>query len=270
MTKMLHLGAMVLVAALAGRDATAADGDKTARLDALYEQYWEEYLELNPVAATFLGDPRYNDRLPNTLSEDYRRRRHDFNQRWLETVEAIGPEGLGEQDLISYRMFVRDAKQALESEKFPDWLLPVNQFRNLAGLMAQFGSGTGAQPFRSPDDYEDWRQRASRVPVLFDQAIANMRLGVERGIVQPEALMGNVVSQLDALIRDDAEETLFWKPVENMPASFSAEDRERITAGYRALIERELMPAYRKLRDYVAREYLPRTRETSEIGRAHV
>ena len=79
--------------------APAAAADKTAQLDALYAQYWEEYLELNPLAATFQGDTRYNDRLPNTLSEEYRRKTHDFNARWLKQIESIGAEGLDGQAL---------------------------------------------------------------------------------------------------------------------------------------------------------------------------
>src|SRR5688572_6367101 len=279
----IPLLAFALAAALAGREGSlpssataqagatpaaspAAQGEKASRLEALYAQYWEEHLELNPIAATFQGDPRYNDRLPNFLSGEYRRKTHDFNARWLQKVESVGSAGLGEEDLISYEIFVRDAKQELESEKFPGWLLPVNQFRNLASLMAQFGSGTSAQPFKTVDDYDDWRKRASQVPVLFDQAIANMKQGIERGVVQPRALMGNVVSQLEALIKDRPEDTLFWKPVESMPESFSAAERERISAAYRAMIGQELMPAYRELREYVSADYMPKTRETSGWG----
>jgi uncharacterized protein (DUF885 family) len=253
-------------AEVASAATTKTEGGKAARLDALYAQYWEEYLELNPVAATFQGDPRYNDRLPNFLSEDYRRKTHDFNTRWLERVEAIGPEGLEEKDLISYRIFVRDAKEELAAEEFPDWMLPIDQFRNLAGLTAQFGSGTSAQPFKTVDDYDDWRKRASQVPVLFDQAIANMKQGIVAGVVQPTALMDNVVSQLDELIKDKPEDTLFWMPIAKMPASFAKQDRERLAADYRTMIEQELMPAYRELRQYVAEAYLAKTRKTSGLA----
>lgn len=277
----IHLQALLLTVALAGnaislsRAVAQADADlaasatqarKAERLDSLYARFYEEYLELNPLAATLRGDPRYNHRLPNLLSEDYRRKSHDFYARWLKTVKAIGPEGLEDQDRISYQIFVRDAEQELASEKYPDWQLPMNQFRNLAVRMAQLGSGTNAQPFKTVKDYDDWRKRASRVPVLFDQAIANMKQGIANGIVQPKSLIDNVVTQLDALIKDKPEDTLFWKPIEDMPESFSAADRERLTAEYRSLIANELMPAYRKLREYVASEYMPRTRATSGLG----
>ena len=240
--------------------------DKARRLEALYAEYWEELLELNPLQATFQGDPRYNDRLPNFLSEDYRDRSDAFTREWLEKIEAVGPEGLQGQALLSYEIFVRDARNSLEGTQFPGWMQPLNQFYNFASTAVQLGSGTSAQPFKTVDDYDDWRKRASQVPVIFDQAIANMRIGMREGVVQPTALMEKVLPQLDAIIKDSAEDTLFWMPVKNMPDDIPAAERERITAEYRAMIEGELMPAYRELRAFVADEYMPATRDSSGMA----
>ncbi|MGY0798980.1 DUF885 domain-containing protein [Lysobacter sp. A286] len=236
--------------------------DKAAELKEMYAQYWEEYLKLNPLAATFQGDPRYNDQMPNYLSEQYRQKSHDFTQRWLDKVEAIGSDGLEGQALLSYEIFVEDAEDELASEQFPGWMQPINQFYNLASMAVQLGSGTSAQPFKTVEDYAAWRKRASQTPVLFDQAIANMKLGVEAGVVQPKVLMDNVVDQLDALIKDKPEETLFWKPIESMPESFPEADKERIAAEYRKMIDTELMPAYRELREYIANDYMSHARDT--------
>ncbi|MDQ3618076.1 MAG: DUF885 family protein [Pseudomonadota bacterium] len=256
----------------ASSSSAGADGssqvasEKTQRLDALYARYWEEMLALNPLAATFQGDPRYNDQLPNFLSAEYREKSRAFTRRWLETIEGVGDQGLEGQDLLSYQIFVRDAKNTLEGEQFPGWQQPVNQFYNFASTAVQLGSGTGAQPFKTVQDYDNWRKRASQVPVLFDQAIANSRIGMKNGVVQPRALMEKVIPQLDALIKDKPEDTLFWKPVSDMPESFPDADRQRITAEYRAMIKDELMPAYRGMRAFVANDYMPATRDTSGMG----
>jgi uncharacterized protein (DUF885 family) len=241
-------------------------GDKAATLDRLYEQFWQEGLELNPLQATFQGDARYNDELPNFLSADYRKRSHAFTTRWLKKVQALGPAGLDGEDLISYEIFVHDAQFALQGEQFPGWMLPVNQFSNLANLAATLGSGNGAQPFRTVQDYDNWHERASGLPAIFDQAIANMREGVAKGVVQPRALMDKVVPQLDALIRDKPEDTLFWMPIKTMPPSFAEADKARITQDYREMIAERLMPAYRRLRDYIANDYMAHTRASVGIG----
>ena len=271
-----RLLALALAVALAGCSATGSEPAATAigaeeasttaaRLDALYARYWEERLELNPLAATFQGDPRYNDRLPNFLSPDYRDQSREFTERWLREVESVGSEGLQGQDLLSYEIFTSDLRHELEGEKFPGWMQPVNQFYNIASTIVQLGSGTGAQPFKTVEDYDNWHARASQVPVLFDQAIANMRQGVEAGVVQPRALMEKVLPQLDAIIKPRAEDTLFWRPVEAMPEGIDAASRKRITTEYRELIEQQLMPAYRELRDYIAQEYMPHARDTAGL-----
>ena len=245
--------------------ATATQGAKATRLNAMYEQYWEELLKLNPLQATFQGDARYNDQLPNTMSAQYRQQMHEFNTRWLKQVKDVGSDGLTGQELLSYDIFVRDREDSLEAEKFPTWQQPINQFYNFAATFVQLGSGTGAQPFKTVKDYDNWLKRAAQAPVLFDQAIANSREGVNDGVVQPRALMVKVIPQLDALIKDKAEDTLFWGPVKNFPADFSDADKKRLTAQYRKLIETQLMPAYRELRTFVAEEYLPKTRATSGL-----
>jgi uncharacterized protein (DUF885 family) len=240
----------------------ATQESKAQRLNALYDQYWEELLRLNPLQATFQGDPRYNDQLPDFGSKAFRDQGRAFTERWLKTIESVGPGGLTGQDLLSYEIFVRDAKNSLESERFPGWMMPVNQMGSIPTMAVQLGSGTGAQPFKTVKDYENWLARGTKLPQLIDTSIANMREGMKAGVVQPRALMVKVVPQLDALIKDKAEQTLFWGPVASMPKDFSEADRTRLTAAYRDMIEKQVMPSYRKLRSFIKDEYLPATRDT--------
>jgi uncharacterized protein (DUF885 family) len=85
---------------------------------------------------------------------------------------------------------------------------------------------------------------------------------MKAGVVQPKALMMKVLPQFDALIKDKPEETLFWGPITNMPKDFSAADKERLTAAYRDMIGQQLMPAFRKMRGFIADEYMAKTRST--------
>lgn len=255
-----------------GSDATAnttpaSTGTSTAQqLDELYAQYWQAALERNPLRATFIGDARYNDRLPNTLSPEYRDASKAFAARWLERAKAIDHSALDARQRVSYDVFVNNLAEEIEGYAFRDDLLPLNQFRNMAGTFALLGAGTGAQPFRSVRDYDNWLARGGQIPALFDQVIANLREGVTQGLVQPRVLIEKTIPQLDALINDDPEQTVFWQPITNLPADFAETDRARLRDAYRALISDTLMPAYRKLRAYTADEYLPATRDTFGIG----
>ena len=236
--------------------------DKAAQLDKLYAEYWEEVLKMNPIQATFQGDPRYNDLLPDMYSKAFRDESRAFTQRWLGRVEAIGSDGLSGQDLISYEIFVSEAKDSLFAEKFPGWMLPVNQMGSIVTYAAMLGSGTGAQPFKTVKDYDNWLARGNRFPALVDSAIDNMREGMKAGVVQPRALMVKVGPQIDAILKPKAEDTLFWGPIKSMPADFSAADKARLTDAYRAMIGQQMLPSFKKLRDFIANEYLPATRDT--------
>ncbi|WP_115555680.1 DUF885 domain-containing protein [Xanthomonas campestris] len=239
---------------------------KAQQLTLLYDQYWDASLKLNPLQATFQGESRYNDQLPNFLSPAFRQQSHDFTTLWLAKVEAIGPDGLSGQDLLSYQIFVRDARSALAAEQFPSWMLPINQFYNIASIAVVMGSGTGAQPFNTVKDYDNWSRRALGIPDLFDQAITNMRAGMQAGVVQPKALMEKVLPQLDAIIARSAEESLFWGPIRNLPADMPEADKQRITAEYKRMIEFRIMPAYRALRGFIATESLPACRDTAGLA----
>src|SRR5262249_50815689 len=109
-------------------------------------------------------------------------------------------------------------------------------------------------------------KRASQVPVVFDQAIANMREGVTRGIVLPKILMQKVLPQLDQHIVARAQDSTLWGPIAALPASFSAADRERLTAAYTQLIAGTIVPAYRKLRGFITDEYLAKCTDTVGLG----
>lgn len=136
----------------APKAADAADASDAAsiskQLDRLYADFWEASLKLNPIQATFIGDTRYNDQLPNFFSAEFRQQSHDFNQHWLDQVQAIDAGQLEGQARISYDIFVRDRQLALEGERFPDWMLPVNQFSSLASFIPMLGSRSRSR--RSP------------------------------------------------------------------------------------------------------------------------
>lgn len=275
-----RLLALALLAALAGCESKAPEAagsaapaasqaltvTTAAELDALYAEYWEESLKLNPINATFIGDKRYNDQLPNFFSADYRKQTGESNRRWLQRLQALDVSKVEGQARLSYDILVESLQEQIAGEAFPDWQQPINQFFSVPNYIVMLGSGSSAQPFKTVKDYDDWLARAGKVPALFEQAIANMREGVKSGVVQPKLLMQKVLPQLDGVVSDDPQKTPFWGPITNLPADFSDADKKRLTEAYTAMINQQLVPAFRGLRTYVADEYIPVARETHGLG----
>ena len=89
-----------------------------------------------------------------------------------------------------------------------------------------------------------------------------MREGIAKGVVQPKVLMERTLPQLDAIAVEKPEDSLFWGPLKCFPDAVPAADRERLTAAYRAAIGGKLLPAYRRLHDFLRDEYLPKGRDS--------
>jgi uncharacterized protein (DUF885 family) len=246
--------------------ATTVNEAHARQLDRLFDEHWEAWLVLNPVVATFIGDERYNDRYTVTIGPEYRAAVRALFQQSLAAAEAIPPEALDEQRRLSRELFIRDLRHQLEGQRFPDHLLPVNQFRSATNQYAMLGSGTGAQPFNTVRDYENFLARIDGLGAWVDQAIANMREGVEAGIVQPKILMERTLPQLEAHIVDDPEESLFYRPVAEFPDAVPLDQHERLRTAYAEAITGKLVPAYARLHNFIRDEYLPACRETAGLG----
>ena len=230
------------------------------QVNALVESYFEELLKLNPLLATEIGDPRYNDRFPNSIGPEHRKKAENLEREFLTKIKAMDASGLNGQDLLTYEIFKRDREIEIEAYRFQGHLLPVNQSSSTPNFFALQGSGKGSHPFKSVKDYEDFLHRIDGFEAWMNQAITNMKEGVQKNYVQPAVLMEKVLPQLRAHMVEDPEKSIFWGPIQNFPENFSEEDRKRLAAEYRKAISEKIIPAYRSLHDFIRDDYRKQTR----------
>jgi uncharacterized protein (DUF885 family) len=262
----------VLLAACAGQPAAqspvtpapqaAVDAAVPAsrQLDAIFDEYFEALLELNPLLATSIGDPRYNDRLSISIAPEWRARAEQLARDYLARLGQVERASLPAQEQLSYDIFKSARERDIEGFRYPGHLVPLNQFYSMPNGFAQLGSGNGQQPFKTVKDYDDFLKRVDDYVAWTDQAIVNMREGMAKGYTLPRVLAERVLPQLAAHVVARPEDSLYWGPVGKLPVDFAAADRERLAAAYRAAIESKIVPAYRRLHDFMRDEYLPNCR----------
>ena len=284
------LAALVLGLALAGcsREPTPADSQRgtaiesraaakaaraasaeAQRLRDITENYYEQYLQLNPLTATSQGDHRYDDRFGDYVSERWMADWLAIEQEALEKLRAIDPAKLTGEDLLTYDSFKYGREIAIEGFRYPSELLPVNQFGGLHTYFAVLGSGAGAHPFKTTQDYDHFLARMDGFVAWVDQSIANMRSGAERGLVQPQVVVERMIPQLAALAVSDPKQSVFWQPITEFPAEVKPADRERLSKAYADKLATKVLPAYQRLHDFLKDEYLAQARPTiawSELG----
>ncbi len=258
------LAAVLLVAGCGESKEKAATEvvDSGAVLHALFDEHFERNLEMNPLSATFIGDYRYNDRMANANSAEYRAADEAMDKEFLARLLEIDRAQLNYQDQLSYDLFKINREQSLEGNQFPFHLQPINQFYSITNFFVQLGSGTSAHPFKSVKDYDDFLSRADNYADITDTIIANMKEGMQKGVTQPRILMEKLLPQVNAHIIENVEDSNFWGPIKNMPEDFSEEDRERLTAAYEDKIMNTIVPAYQRVSNFLGDEYIAAARDT--------
>lgn len=232
------------------------------RFNTMLNSYYQAYLKLNPTVATNRGDYRFNDQIENPISQPYRDQSKSLYSRYLDSLKAYSLKQLSYRDQLSYQIFEYDLQRNLVSLKSQAYLTPVAQMQDFRISFGLMGAGSGIHPFKTVKDYDDFLKRMNGFVSWTDTAISNMKQGITMNRVQPRILMEKVIPQLKAMVVDTVSKSNFYKPIANMPAAFSPQDKQRLTNAYTTVIKEQIIPAYNRLLQFIQNEYLPKTRET--------
>jgi uncharacterized protein (DUF885 family) len=259
----LALAALAAIAAACLR-AVEVPPPRLAELVAGYDREVAPYFPFN---ASERGLHQYDRVLANDIGEAYRDGLKALCARYRAELTRVDAAGLVEQERLTHDIFAHRLDACVESLGLPWHLLPINQVgQTWPSRFPVVGAGRGNHPFRTVQNYLDFLGRVEGFVAWVDTAIANMRLGIERGITQPREAMAKVVPQLDTHIVDDPRTSLFYEPIKTFPPDFDEATRRTLETKYAAAIQDAIVPAYRRLRAFVQDEYLPRCRTTSGFG----
>ena len=233
---------------------------------ALAQQYFEQQVTLNPIYGLYIGDYSKNDLFVDDLSDDYLKQRFDLTSKTLAYLNGLSVEKLSEPNQISYQILKANLKNELQENAFPTHYLPFSQFDSLMSTMAQLGSGQSAQPFNTIKDYQDFAKRLEGYVAWFASAEQRLSEGVDNNVVLPRVLVKRLVKQLETQVVNKPNDSIFYQPIDNLPASFSDVEKAQLTKDYSALITNKIVPAYQQLIDFINEQYLPHTRATDGYG----
>ncbi|MEJ2482970.1 MAG: DUF885 domain-containing protein [Gemmatimonadota bacterium] len=257
---------ILFVACLAACSASPDDADRAeeelmpeedpvAAALAIADEYVNGYYDQFPEEAYETGFPaaldRLGDRSPAALAAWEER-----EDAWLSALERIDAADLESTEAAVPYAFARArlaaavARRVCRTELWnvsPTWTGWQNFFPN---VFAQ-------QPVGSELARSNALARAHDVPRYIDTEIVNFRRGVEAGYTAPKSNVEAVIGQLDALLATPPEETPWFDPARR-------DGEAEFQSALETIIADEIVPATRRMRDYLAQEYLPAAR--SDIG----
>ena len=237
--------------------------------------YNEGKLQLDPIAATFAGDNRYNDVFPNFLSDEYQQKSKDFYTNYKAKLKDFKDADLTDSEQMSKAVLDWDCEMALAQGSFKnDVLFPINQMWTVNLTMGQLASGSSAQPFATVKDYTNWLSRLEQYNVWLGSADAKMRQGITEGYVLPKSLIKKIIPQFESLseVTTDGEgivdvsNHLFYSPIKKFPESFTEKEKATFIEKYTSILNYKLIPSFKSLALFLKSEYLSAGRKSSGIS----
>jgi uncharacterized protein (DUF885 family) len=252
--------------------APAAAQTPAERLHRLFRDSDEANLRRNPIGALFRGDYRYADQLGDQGTDAYFEAERRAAEQELATLATIDRNALNATDRIAYDVFEYQRRDDLRDLQ-PDLLAltrvrPLNHFTGIHTFYPVLASGRSAAPFRNVQDYENNLSRHRQFIQLIDRIIPRFREGLASGVVETQLTIRNIIGQLDTQLAAPPEQSPYAGPVNNFPEGVPEAERARLREAHLAIIRDGIYPAYRRLREFLQTEYLPRAREG--VGLVHM
>ena len=242
------------------------NNEKSLEIAQVFENYYQESLKLYPLQATSQGDLRYNDFLPNDLSDEFRTREKEFYTFYKSQLNNFPDQTLNENDLLSKKVLLWECDLSLKRLTFNEQYTPINQMWTLQLTIGQYAAGLSAQPFKTVKDYNNWLKRIDDYLIWLETAEERMKQGIKNKIVLPKSLIKKVIPQLKTILNPDLNQNLFFSPARQFPESFSDKDKSILTEKYTEMVLNKIIPAYKKISDFMSDQYLDAGRSSSGIS----
>jgi uncharacterized protein (DUF885 family) len=255
----LLMSATGLATVYAATPAPATQSDVATRvkaLNALLAEQWQHNLENTPEFATILGDLRYNNRWSD-VSLAHAQAEYAKTQDFLKRFQAIDTTGFSDEDKLNQQLMVRQLQDALHAHDLKLDEMPLDQ---MGGAHLQLAGFISSIPFDTTKEYDDYLARLKAVPALLDQVTGVAQQGLKDGMMPPKYLLEKVVTQIASIGTPAGMDSVFAEPLKHFPKSVSAADQKRLHDAILAAIDNDVRPAYKKLGEFVAKDYAPHGR----------
>ena len=238
--------------------ATKGQGSESERLQKLFDLTWDFVMHSSPEFATFTGYPGLNDRWSDASFESI-----EFgeaaNRKILAALQSIDRSKLAPAEQVNYDLARRRMERGIEGSKFPGELLVINQ---VGGVQQGIPQLLSVMPARNVEDYENIVARLKGIPRVIDQTVALLDKGLKSGVTPPKVTLRDLPSQVQNLLVDDPLKSPMLRAFQKFPDTVPPAEQERLKREAAQAFTGQVVPALRKLHDYLEKTYVPGARES--------
>lgn len=196
-------------------------------LTALFDAWEEQMIEQDPMLATSLGDPRFNDRLADSSLEGVKARA-ETAARFLDRLDEIRSDPgamrtLSETDRLNAEILALQLRDQIESVELGDHLLPLNGWWDYHATFAELPNRV---PLKTLEDLDNYIARLEQFPAYNQGYIERMREGIRLGVVRPAEVFGDYLASVEAHTAGPPEESGFVVSVDGIDVGAATENAD--------------------------------------------
>jgi len=234
--------------------STESMAARLATQNALFKAQFEDDRRASPESETAGGD--YRD---NAMLDDYSLatsvKQNAVDRAYRAKLEAISTEGFPEQDRLSHDLLLHVLENRITDYDLKDYEMPISQMQGIHNSLADLPNSV---PLDTVQHYEDYIARLHQIPRALEQTIDVLRQGERDELMPVRILLEQIPAQCEGTIAENP----FLAPTKKFPASISAQDRKRLTEEIAQSVDSEVLPAYHRFAEFIAKDYAPHGRTT--------
>lgn len=182
-------------------------------------------------------------------------RRAAYWKAVLARLDTIPLDALGREERINAEVFRTSLEANVANADWRTFEAPFNSDSFF------WGGINPRQPYQTEADWRRFIARLGDVPRYFDEQIANMRRGLDRGWSVPRATLDGRDTTLVPYTQTGEDNPLL-ATFERIPASIPEPARTQLREQGRRVVLEQTVPAYTALLGFLRDDYFPRTRTT--------
>ena len=227
-------------------------------LHQLFQDQWDAWMRFDPFMATYVGDNRFNDRLPSARDETYlgwREQLSGFHKR----LTKIDRSTLSPSDQLNYDLFDHLITNEIAELGFNFQRMPISRS---GGFHIAFPDLFQVMPFTNEQDYQNYISRLAAFRGYVRENIDLMRLGLRTGYLPPSCTLTDMDQQLKLQMVMDPVTSAFYQPFTHYPASIGEPSRRALSETAQKAILSSIVPGYADLLEFLQQEYLHAARDS--------
>ena len=185
----------------------------------------------------------------------------DFAQEIINDLEKISEKDLSNTEVISRELLLFKMQDEVDSFHYKMYLNPIQADQGF-----HLNLNYRVRPITDYDGATRYLNTLEAIPYFTDSQLALMRKGLKEGISQPKIIFEGYESTYNTHIVEDPKTSYFYSPLTDLPESFSQERKDSLQQDALAIIDKKVIPSFKKIKAFFETEYIPNTREAIGVS----